>query len=79
MKKKEWIPLGVAIVALLILIVTVYKILGALGNAFIIAVVILAIICVLVDFFWFQGLFLKIARKIGSKLKTKGGHDDVRH
>lgn len=77
MKKKERILLGVTVLLLLVLVGTVYKILGELGNAFIITIVILAIIISLAEelIFQGQGLFLKIARKIGLKFskpkKTK--------
>ena len=81
MKRGWWILLGVMIAAFLLLIAMIYKALGELGNAFIITVVFLAIICALAEELSFrsQGLFLKIARKIGLKLKRTKGGPNVRH
>lgn len=72
--KKGWIPIlwGVVTAGLLLIMVFItYKALGLLG-AFIFAFVTLAMICVAEELiFQSQGLFLKIARKIKTRLESK--------
>jgi len=69
--RKDWVPWVIVAITLLGFIGVCYKAFGELGNTFIITIVILAIIYSLVDFFWFQGIFLRIARKIKTSLKPK--------